>query len=150
MPQSFVCLNCHFVFSTKDRKPWIVRELASRLYEYFGGTIGGIGGSLLAAGGVPDHVHLLASLGKTTSVADFVRDVKCNSSRWIHVTFPTMAHFGWQNGYGAFAVSYSNLGQVKHYIGNQEEHHRVRSFQEEAHTRGLRPWLLTNAPAGLT
>lgn len=131
MPQSFACLNCHIVFSTKNRKTWILPELSARLYEYLGGTIRGIGGSLLAAGGTPDHVHLLVSLGKTNSIADFVRDVKSNSSKWIHETFPKMAHFGWQNGYGAFAVSYSNLGEVKRYIASQEEHHRVRSFQEE-------------------
>ena len=131
MPQSFVCLHCHIVFSTKNRKTWITPELAPRLFDYIGGTIRGVGGSLVFAGGMPDHTHLLVSLGKTHSAAQLVRDIKSNSSGWIHKTFPSLANFGWQTGYAAFAVSHSNLDEVKRYIGNQPEHHRVRTFKEE-------------------
>jgi len=60
-----------------------------------------------------------------------VRDIKSNSSRWIHETFDNLRGFAWQTGYGAFAVSCSNLNEVKRYIGNQPEHHRVRTFKEE-------------------
>ena len=131
MPQSFVCLHCHIVFSTKHRKPWITSELAPRLHDYIGGIIRGVGGLLISAGGMSDHTHLLVSLGKMNSAAELVRDVKSNSSGWIHKTFPDLAHFGWQTGYGAFAVSHSNLDEVKRYIANQTEHHRVRTFKEE-------------------
>src|SRR5262245_44322871 len=86
---------------------------------------------LLAAGGVPDHVHLLVSLSKEIAVADVLRLIKTNSSKWIHETFPAMASFAWQAGYGAFSVSYSNTDAVKRYIANQAEHHRVKTFQEE-------------------
>jgi putative transposase len=131
MPQSFVCLNCHIVFSTKNRVPLIHRDLAPRLYAYVGGIVDNIGGRLVAAGGMADHVHWAVSLGKTMSTADTVRTIKSNSSAWIHDTFPRMDKFAWQTGYGAFAVSYSNLDEVKRYIADQEEHHRVRTFQEE-------------------
>jgi len=131
MPQSFVCLNCHVVFSTKNRVPLIHPDLAPRLYSYIGGIVENAGGRLAAAGGMPDHVHLVVSLGKMMSAADTVRVIKSNSSGWIHDTFPEMRHFAWQTGYAAFAVSYSNLEQVRRYIANQQEHHRVRTFKEE-------------------
>jgi REP-associated tyrosine transposase len=85
---------------------------------------------LVAAGGMPDHVHLLVSLGRTIAVAEAVRIVKSNSSAWIHDEIGDRA-FQWQDGYGAFAVSYSNLEQVKLYLANQEAHHCKVSFQEE-------------------
>ena len=131
MPQSFICLNCHIVFSTKTRVPLIDPHLAPRLYAYIGGIVDNMGGSMIAAGGMPDHVHLIVSLGKTMCTADTVRTIKSNSSGWIHETFPKMRQFAWQTGYGAFAVSYSNLDQVKTYVAGQQEHHRVRTFKEE-------------------
>ena len=131
MPQSFICLHCHMVFSTKNRVPMIGQDLTPRLYGYLGGIVDNLGGSLVAAGGMPDHVHLIVSLGKTMSTADTVRTIKSNSSGWVHDTFPEMRRFAWQTGYGAFAVSYSDLNRVKQYIADQREHHRVRTFQEE-------------------
>jgi putative transposase len=131
VPQSFVALNCHFIFSTKNREPLIRGDLAPRLYEYLGGIIRGECGALLAAGGMPDHVHLVVSLEKQVAVADALRAIKSNSSKWVHETFSELRGFGWQNGYGAFAVSYSNLGRVNEYVAGRAEHHRVRTFQEE-------------------
>ena len=106
-------------------------ELRPRLYEYMGGIVRGCGGVLMAAGGMPDHVHLLASLGRRTTLADALRDIKANSSRWIQATFPSMAGFAWQSGYGAFTVSHSHLERTRAYIAGQAEHHRVMTFQEE-------------------
>ena len=131
MPQSFVCLNCHVIFSTKHREPLLLPDWASRLYQYIGGTIRAKGSVLLAAGGMPDHVHLGVSLGRQTMIADIVRDIKANSSRWIHETFDSLRGFAWQTGYAAFSVSQSNLDEIKRYIANQSEHHRARTFQEE-------------------
>ncbi len=130
MPQSFASLHCHIVFSTKHRQPRITPDVQSRLFQYIGGILRNHSGHLIAAGGMPDHVHLLASLGRTLSVADLVRLIKSNSSGWIHDEL-RLADFGWQDGYGAFAVSYSNVDQVKSYLANQEQHHRRVSFQEE-------------------
>ncbi len=131
MPQSFACLNCHIIFSTKHREPLLLPDRAPRLYAYIGGAVRAKGSSLTAAGGMPDHVHLLVSLGKQTSAANLVRDIKSNSSRWIHETVSGLSAFAWQAGYGAFSVSRSNLDKLKGYIAGQHEHHRVRSFQEE-------------------
>ncbi|MCU0963238.1 MAG: IS200/IS605 family transposase [Pirellulaceae bacterium] len=131
MPQSYVSLPVHMVFSTKHRQPLITDDIRTRLFEYLGGTFRAHGCALLAAGGMPDHVHLLVSLSKQTAVSDILREVKASSSKWIHDTFPGQSGFAWQSGYGAFAVSHSNLPAVRRYIANQAEHHRQRSFQEE-------------------
>jgi putative transposase len=131
MPQSFAYLNCHIIFSTKNREPLLLPHFTSRLYEYIGGTVRALGGSLVAAGGMPDHIHLSVSLGRRMCVADTVRDIKSNSSRWIHETMSDLRGFAWQSRYGAFSVSRSNLDDVKRYITSQAEHHQVRSFQEE-------------------
>lgn len=131
MPQSFVSLHCHIVFSTKNRKPFLTSPLVPRLYEYVAGIVRNEIGSLLTAGGTEDHVHLLVSFNKTVAVADAVRLIKSNSSRWIHDEFPKLDKFSWQTGYGAFAVSYSGLDRVKQYIAGQQEHHREKTFKEE-------------------
>ena len=80
---------------------------------------------------MPDHVHLLADISKQQAVSDAVRQLKSNSSAWIHENFPTLQSFAWQTGYGAFTVSFSNVEAVTEYIATQAEHHRVRTFQEE-------------------
>jgi REP element-mobilizing transposase RayT len=131
MPQSYVCLPIHVVFSTKNRAPSIQLEWEARLYEYIGGILREEKCALLAAGGMPDHVHLLVSWSKERSIADVLRVVKTNSSRWIHEAIPGQTDFSWQSGYGAFAVSQSNIDTVLRYIANQKEHHRKMSFQEE-------------------
>jgi REP element-mobilizing transposase RayT len=131
MPQSFVCLNCHLIFSTKYREPLLAPDWSPRLYQYIGGTLRAKESVLLAAGGMPDHIHLAVSLARQATIADVMRDIKANSSRWIHETFEKLRGFAWQTGYAAFSVSQSNLAEVKQYIANQSEHHRVRTFQEE-------------------
>ncbi len=131
MPQSFDSINVHIVFSTLRREPLITSAWQSRLYEYFGGILPERKAALISAGGIPDHVHLLISLGRELAVADAVRIVKSVSSRWINETMSAQRDFAWQAGYGAFSVSSSQLEKVKQYIANQEEHHRTRSFQEE-------------------
>src|SRR5262249_37054128 len=93
MPQSHACLHCHLIFSTKNRAPFLTANLQPRLYEYMGGILRGHKCCLVAAGGMPDHVHFLASLHRDVSVAEAVRLVKSNSSGWVHETFPDLAAF---------------------------------------------------------
>ena len=131
MPQSFACLHCHVIFSTKNRASLITPDLQSRLYEYIAGILRGRDSRLLLAGGTTDHVHLLVSLSKEVAVSSALRDIKSNSSGWVHKTFPERTNFAWQAGYGAFTVSYSGLDELRGYILRQEDHHRKRSFKEE-------------------
>ena len=94
-----------------------------------GGALRAQKSKLVAAGGMPDHVHLL--LSKEMALADVLREIKSASSKWIHDTFPKQRGFAWQAGYGAFAVNHSNLPEVTRYIANQTQHHGMRSYQEE-------------------
>jgi len=131
MPQSYSNLIYHIVFSTKNREPLIVDAVKSRLYDYVGGTIRKQGGIALAINGMADHVHLLAKLRPDKAVSDVLRDLKANPSGWMHEVFPELKDFSWQNGYGAFTVSPSQIEKVRAYIANQELHHAKRSFREE-------------------
>jgi putative transposase len=130
MPSTHTSLHFHVVFSTKDRHPFIAEDWRARLHEYMGGLIRKGDGIAEAVGGTADHIHLLASLGATIALADFAKDIKQSSSRWIHDDIG-VKNFAWQPGYGAFTVSASNCSVVKQYIANQVEHHRTKSFQEE-------------------
>jgi REP element-mobilizing transposase RayT len=131
MPQSYASLHHHLIFSTRHRAPILDAEFLPRLYQYVGGILRAEGCVLVAAGGTPDHIHLLVSLSRENSVAETLRQIKANSSKWIHETDPDRAGFAWQAGYGAFAVSYSRLESVKAYLARQAEHHRTHTFQEE-------------------
>ena len=78
-----------------------------------------------------DHVHILAKLSQTFSVAEVLREIKALSSGWVHTEFPADAEFAWQLGYAAFTVSESQVDHVRQYIRKQKEHHRTVTFQEE-------------------
>lgn len=131
MAQSHTNLLYHIVFSTKNREPFITKDVQPRLYEYIGGIVRGLGGVSLEIGGVEDHVHLLAKLRADKAVSDVLRDLKANSSGWMRKVFAEQRDFSWQNGYGAFTVSASQVERVRTYIANQERHHKERSFREE-------------------
>jgi REP element-mobilizing transposase RayT len=131
MPHSFASLLIHVVFSTKNRSPFLSPELAGRLFPYMGGIVRERKGIPLIINGPADHVHLLVSMPATESIAELLRVVKTNSSRWVHEQFPGEKRFGWQAGYAAFTVSTSRADDVRKYIEGQQEHHRVVSFQEE-------------------
>jgi len=128
---SYTSLFYHVVFSTKDRRPLLSEELLPRACEYMGGIIRNMRGKMLAANGSADHVHLAALLRPTAAIADVVRDVKANTSGWIHQTLPNLRAFRWQDGYAAFTVSRSVVPEVVAYIRKQEAHHRKMTFQEE-------------------
>ena len=131
MANTYSSLFYHVVFSTKHREPTITADIRPRLWEYLGGAVRGEGGIPILVGGTADHVHLLVTLRQNKSLADFLRQIKANSSKWVHETFPNAGGFWWQGGYGAFTVSHSGIDAVRSYIANQEEHHRARTFQDE-------------------
>jgi putative transposase len=128
---SYVSSYFHCVFSTKERRPLITPPLQERLWPFLGGIARENKMRALMIGGIEDHVHLLLSLPATMSIARAMQLIKGGSSKWIHETFPEQRLFGWQEKYGAFSVSVSQLDSVIGYISNQPEHHRRRSFQEE-------------------
>jgi REP element-mobilizing transposase RayT len=131
MSHTYTNLLSHVVFSTKERRPLIDLELKPRLLEYMNGIAKENGAKVLSLNAMPDHLHLLWDLPATSAMADALRVLKTNSSRWVRETFGHRKPFGWQTGYGAFSVSRSNVPAVAKYIEAQESHHRRRTFDEE-------------------
>jgi putative transposase len=130
MPSTHLSLHYHLTFSTKNRVPLIAPPWRSRLHAYLGGCVRTLGGIPETIGGVEDHVHLLIGLKATHRLADVLRDIKQQSSEWIHDEIHE-PRFAWQEGYGAFTVRVSNVERLKKYIANQEEHHKKTPFQDE-------------------
>ena len=108
----------------------IAENCRERLHSYLGGIVRGLGGVPLAIGGVADHVHLLVGLKTSHRLDYFTRDLKADSSKWVHEEVGRRL-FAWQKGYAVFSVSPSYIESVRRYILDQENHHRRRSFQEE-------------------
>ena len=130
MPSTHTSLYYHIVFSTKYRVASIQESWQERLYSYLGGIIRGLKGTAAAIGGTSDHVHILARLGAVHRLADVIRDLKSDSSKWAHEVVGAR-FFGWQDGYGAFSVSNSESEGLKQYIRDQKNHHRKKAFKEE-------------------
>ena len=128
---SYVSSYFHCVFSTKDRRPLITPALRERLWPFLGGIARENKMKGIEIGGVADHVHILLSLPATMPIAKAMQLLKGGSSKWVHETFPEHRLFGWQEKYGAFSVSVSQLDLIIAYIKGQEEHHKKKSFQEE-------------------
>ena len=135
MPQSLSNLVVHLCFSTRDREPWLQgMPVRNEFFHYLGGVSANLGCPSIITGGHVDHIHLLARLSRTSSVADWVKELKRTSSKWAKERFPELREFQWQEGYGAFSVSQSGVDRVVHYIQEQEAHHEKLSFQEEFRT----------------
>lgn len=131
MPQSLARLHVHLVFSTKGRRPVIDDEVREGLHGYMAVVLRNMGCPAVLINSVEDHVHVLFELARTVSVSEAVEEVKKSSSKWIKTQGDRFAGFAWQAGYGAFAVSRSNVEVVREYIARQREHHRTVGFQEE-------------------
>ena len=131
MGNTYTSLHCHFVFSTKNREAWISHAMEERVWSFLGGIARENGMKPILIGGMPDHVHLAVGLPPTVSVSKALQQLKGGSSKWMKETFPAFGGFAWQDGYGAFAVSKSNLPNLMKYIDGQREHHRTKTFQEE-------------------
>lgn len=134
MPQSLARLHIHLIFSTKNRERIIHDQVRDSLHAYMATVLQNLGCPPVLINSVEDHVHILFELARTVAVSSAVEDVKKASSKWIKTQGGEFAGFAWQAGYGAFAVSESNVPAVREYVANQREHHRKKSFQEEYRT----------------
>jgi REP element-mobilizing transposase RayT len=128
MSHSYAQNHIHLVFSTKNRKKILARDFSPRLWAYMAAICKNHDLLTFAVGGMEDHIHLLFRLPPTITLASAVALVKSNSSKWIR---EQGKNFAWQQGYGAFGVSSSNIPAVIKYIDNQEAHHRKFSFEDE-------------------
>ena len=131
MAQSLVKNYLHIIFSTKNRQPLIDDYIENDLFSYLGGICNGLESYPLKIGGCRDHVHILCLLSKKIALIKFMQELKAQSSKWIKPMDERYKNFFWQDGYGAFSVTPSEIESVKRYIANQHEHHKKKTFQEE-------------------
>ncbi|MCL4709586.1 IS200/IS605 family transposase [bacterium] len=131
MPQSLANIPVHFIWSTRDRQPFITPEVEKELYSYMAAIFREHESPALTINGMQDHVHSLALLSRKITIAKLVEEVKKSSSKWIKTKGEFYRNFYWQSGYAALGIGQSNIEALKGYIANQKEHHRKKTFQEE-------------------
>ncbi len=131
MPGTFSQIYIQVVFAVKGRDSLISASWEEELYKYITGIIKGKGQKLLAINGMPDHIHFLIGMKPSCCLSDLVREIKKSSNDFIKEKKFTKYKFQWQEGYGAFSYSHSNLDNVIGYIKNQKEHHKKQSFKDE-------------------
>lgn len=130
-PGTFTQMYVQLVFAVQNRESVLTRKIQPRVFEYMSGIITNMKHKSIIINGTSNHVHILLGLNPSISVSDTVHDIKRSSSLLINTEKLCPGRFSWQEGYGGFTYSRSQINDVYNYIENQEEHHRKRSFQEE-------------------
>lgn len=132
MANTYIQIYIQIIFAVQGRQNLIAPSKREILQRYIAGIIKNNNQKLLAIYANSDHVHLLVGINSLNfKISDFVREIKANSSRFINEEKWLNGKFSWQEGYGAFSYSKSQIDKVVNYISNQEEHHKKRSFKEE-------------------
>jgi putative transposase len=131
MPGTFSQLYIQVVFAVKGRENLINNIWKDELHKYMAGIIKGKEQKPIIVNGMPDHIHAFIGLRPSMSISDLVRDIKNNSTNFINDKKLVRGKFSWQEGYGVFSYSHSQIEKVYNYILNQEEHHKKKTFREE-------------------
>ncbi|MBV8482837.1 MAG: IS200/IS605 family transposase [Verrucomicrobia bacterium] len=131
MANTYTQIYIQIVFAVQGRQSLIRAQHNDELQKYMTGIISGQGQKLIAINNMPDHFHILIGQTPNVALSDLVRDKKAGSSGFINDRRWVLGRFSWQEGFGAFSYSHSQLGAVIRYIQNQQEHHRHTTFQEE-------------------
>ena len=131
MANTYTQIHIQAVFAVQNRECIIGNQWRDELYKYITGTIRNHDHKLLAINGMPDHLHVLFGMRPTQTLSDLLQDIKGSSSKWINNKKFVRGKFSWQEGYGAFSYSKSQLPQIIQYIERQQEHHKKTTFIEE-------------------
>ena len=131
MANTYSSLFYHLVFSTKNRKKLISRDIETRVWSYIGGIVRNHDSTAVQIGGIEDHIHALVLAPPKNSVSQLAKFIKTDSSKWIHNELSNRRSFRWQDGFSAFSVSRSVVPKVVEYIENQRLHHSNVSFEDE-------------------
>ena len=131
MSQSLSKVYVHITFSTKNRYPFIDKDIEQELWAYLGGICKALECNPIRVGGYSDHVHICCLLSKKITQMKLLEEIKKESSKWIKTKGSQYESFYWQDGYGIFSVNPSEIETVVKYIENQYEHHTKQTFQEE-------------------
>ena len=131
MANTYTQIHIQVVFTVQNRECIISNCWKDELYKYISGIAKNNKHKLLSINGMPDHIHILLGFRPYQSLSDLMQDIKGNSSKWINERKLVRGKFSWQEGYGAFSYSKSEIINVIEYINNQEMHHKKKSFSEE-------------------
>ncbi|MEO8149894.1 MAG: IS200/IS605 family transposase [Bacteroidia bacterium] len=131
MANTYTQIHIQAIFAVQNRESIIGKQWQDELYKYITGIIQNYKHKLLAINGMPDHVHVFFGMRPDQSLSVLMQQVKGDSSKWINEKKLIPGKFSWQEGYGAFSYSKSQVPQVIKYIQRQEEHHRKKTFIEE-------------------
>ena len=131
MPNTYTQIYIHLVFSVKNRESLIIPELEADLHKMLTSILNNNRHTLIAIGGMPDHVHLFFGMHPDEALSHLVKELKTSTTAWINGQHKLRGHFSWQEGYGSFSYSQSQIDAVANYIRRQREHHTVVSFRDE-------------------
>lgn len=131
MPHSYNKIWIHAIWATKERTPFITKNVESKVYDFMGDQLRETGCPVRIINGMPDHIHCLFLLNPQKSISEVIKQIKGSSSHFINQNNLIPEKFAWQTGYAAYSVSESTKERVFQYIQNQKKHHRKKSFQEE-------------------
>ena len=131
MPSSLTRLYVHLIFSTKDRQPFLDDTIRPRVHGCLATIVRAMQSPYVVVGGVEDHVHLLFDMGKLHAPAEFVKEVKVESSKMVKTLGAKYRKFYWQRGYGMFSVGPQHRARAEAYVRNQEQHHRNKTYRDE-------------------
>ncbi len=131
MPNTYTQLYIQFVFAVKHRQALINTSWKNELFKYITGIVQNKGSKMLAINGMADHIHVFIGYKPSISIPDLVKDIKLATNDWINKNHLTNQKFAWQEGYGAFSYSRTQIKNVCDYIENQEQHHSKQTFKEE-------------------
>ncbi len=131
MANTYTQIHIQAVFAVHDRQSLIQREWKVPLYKNITAILQNHGHKMLQINGISDHVHILFGMRPTQSLSDLMKQVKQGSSYWINTNGLIKQKFSWQEGYGAFSYAKQDIPNIIHYIQNQEQHHKRKTFQEE-------------------
>ncbi|WP_231426754.1 IS200/IS605 family transposase [Pedobacter sp. Leaf250] len=131
MPNTYTQIHIQFVFAVKHRVALISQDWEERLLKYITGIFQSNNHKMIQINCMPDHIHILVGLRTHQSISSLIQNVKAESSKWINDQCFLKSKFSWQEGYGAFSYSKSDLPNVIRYIQNQKEHHKKENFLDE-------------------
>ncbi|AFK02093.1 transposase IS200-family protein [Emticicia oligotrophica DSM 17448] len=131
MAGTFSQIYIQYVFAVKGRENLLQKPWRDEVFKYIAGIIKEKNQKAIIVNGVADHVHVFVGLKPSMNISDLVRDIKNNSSKFINEQKFVKGKFSWQEGYGAFSYTHSQIENVYQYILKQEEHHKKKTFKEE-------------------
>jgi putative transposase len=130
-PNNYTQLYIQLVFAVKYRETVLNRNIRTRVFEYLSGILSDLKHKTIIINGFANHVHVFYGMNPSVSVSNTIYELKRGSSLFINQNRLCLGNFSWQEGYGGFSYSKSDIHAVYEYIKNQEIHHKKKSFREE-------------------